>query len=252
MMFKNILCTFCITWMLSLSGLSQNLHFIDFNGGVADNITIQDTLPCDHGGTLLTLASFHVSNQTSQPIDVKAKRFEHNFISGSETFFHWFVGYSNIAGTHFEFPVQGSVQANHFVTVNPGTSMNPIELELMSNGFCGESCYTIVAFDGNNPNDSIWVKTCVYFDSTITSIQDKDEIDMRVYPTLCSDKITFETKVTGKSVLSILNMQGKVLSRRIIRGQLTKLDVSQYTNGIYFYRLSAGKRVKNGKFIVQH
>jgi photosystem II stability/assembly factor-like uncharacterized protein len=74
--------------------------------------------------------------------------------------------------------------------------------------------------------------------------------NLKIYPSISSDKITIETRETPASnKLSILNPNGQQLITRPITEPRSVVDISNLPNGVYFVRLTNEKAVEVGKFI---
>ena len=73
---------------------------------------------------------------------------------------------------------------------------------------------------------------------------------VKVFPNPSFNKITIETTdVSGKSHLSILNLNGREIISRQISEPKIQLDISNLPSGVYFVRLTNDKTVEVGKFI---
>jgi hypothetical protein len=75
------------------------------------------------------------------------------------------------------------------------------------------------------------------------------ETKVQVYPNPTTNFINFETAV-NRLKLQVYNMSGQLLTDRQLKTGSYTLDVSNYPQGIFFYRLTdADKYIKSGKFV---
>lgn len=58
-------------------------------------------------------------------------------------------------------------------------------------------------------------------------------------------------KVLGKAVIEVINMQGQVVIKKKVTGNLNKLDISSLTGGMYIMNMKAsGTIVQADKFSI--
>jgi hypothetical protein len=73
------------------------------------------------------------------------------------------------------------------------------------------------------------------------------------YPNPANTEFTITMKSTNATV-DVLDITGKLVNTYPVTMGEAKMDVSNYTNGVYFYQIktSANETVKSGKFTVSH
>ena len=73
-----------------------------------------------------------------------------------------------------------------------------------------------------------------------------------VYPNPASKQINFHMNTCAPSnVLTVIDLQGRVVMKRTLVDVDNSIDVSEWTKGIYFYQLNAGTETMKGKLEVQ-
>jgi len=90
------------------------------------------------------------------------------------------------------------------------------------------------------PN-SIWVSDTAYFTiSPLTGIINQDRDDrINVYVDPSSQLLTIEQKINAPgTIISIYNIQGKLLAEFPIKNSIEKLNMNGYGKGIYFARIT--------------
>jgi len=70
--------------------------------------------------------------------------------------------------------------------------------------------------------------------------------NLKIYPNPSSTKVTIETPAKGQ--LFILNLNGQQLLQQEITGIKTQLDISNFSNGVYFLKATGERTVRFGKF----
>ncbi len=73
-----------------------------------------------------------------------------------------------------------------------------------------------------------------------------------VYPNPANSQINFHMNTCAPSnVLTVIDMQGRVVLKKTLYDVDNNIDVSAWTKGIYFYQLNAGTMAMKGKLEVQ-
>lgn len=73
---------------------------------------------------------------------------------------------------------------------------------------------------------------------------------MRVYPNPASNKISIEYPAIKKdAIISIYNMQGKLLLQQMIRQERTELDISRFAKGVYIIELGNKDKIEVTSFV---
>ncbi len=82
-----------------------------------------------------------------------------------------------------------------------------------------------------------------------------DEMDIAVYPNPATSHVDFwlsADEANSSYVLHFYSPLGELLAKRVLAGNSTRLDLSNYPDGVYFYSIQReGLPVKNGK-VVRH
>jgi hypothetical protein len=89
--------------------------------------------------------------------------------------------------------------------------------------------------------------------SSIIGIETFEFQEPVIYPNPCTDKIYFEGKDQSKTELSLYDLCGKQVAESIInKGELSQINISALSNGIYILKVQGENYVKNKKIIIQH
>lgn len=74
---------------------------------------------------------------------------------------------------------------------------------------------------------------------------------LTIYPSPCTDQITFNTGDDGGFVKVIIyDILGNTVTEKSIQSQITKVNTSDYSNGLYFYKaFNKDGKFQSGKFL---
>jgi hypothetical protein len=89
---------------------------------------------------------------------------------------------------------------------------------------------------------------------SITSIRELDKENVLIYPNPSNGKIKFAFKAFGHSTIEVIGIDSKVLysSEQNLRGEIERsIDLSKFSDGIYFLRVNSGNKFYVGKFIIE-
>lgn len=122
----------------------------------------------------------------------------------------------------------------------------------------------IVIFTSSDMSDSVKTEENTMYVDGVTYTMGSTGItrviseanNVSVYPNPASGSVNFELNRNEKPEnyeLMIVDMNGRTLSTQQLNSQITKMDISNYASGIYFYNLRNVKnnKLENGKFIVK-
>jgi hypothetical protein len=109
---------------------------------------------------------------------------------------------------------------------------------------------------GNDVSTANNISCATYDPSLTTAVQDinKEAFALSVYPNPVSDQLFFELKDAAQiSSLQIVDINGRIVERIQNPTQSPILNVSNLSNGFYFYQLQlADGKIANGKIVVSH
>ena len=75
-------------------------------------------------------------------------------------------------------------------------------------------------------------------------------ISLKVYPNPARDRIIFMGPLIGESEITIYDAMGREVKKLKIKNENPlKIDVSNLSSGVYFYRLVSGNKIFKGKFV---
>ncbi|HTB31175.1 MAG TPA: T9SS type A sorting domain-containing protein, partial [Bacteroidia bacterium] len=73
-----------------------------------------------------------------------------------------------------------------------------------------------------------------------------------VFPNPATSQVNFHLNTCAPSnILTVIDMQGRVVLRKSLIDVDNMLDISEWTKGIYFYQVNAGTLSMKGKFEVE-
>ena len=85
--------------------------------------------------------------------------------------------------------------------------------------------------------------------STITNLKTLEEAGINVYPNPSDGYFTIENRTNNSFNLQIINLAGKVIYQKDLNERTEKIDITDYSDGIYFIKLYEGNRIVVGKII---
>ena len=105
---------------------------------------------------------------------------------------------------------------------------------------------------GSNNRDGFIARFC---SSVMIGINELNQANssLNIYPNPTTDFIRFELNEPGKYFLEVYDCIGNQLIENIPKnhdGAVYNLDISTFSNGIYFVRLISKEKVYNGKFVI--
>ncbi|MFK7774453.1 MAG: T9SS type A sorting domain-containing protein [Saprospiraceae bacterium] len=74
--------------------------------------------------------------------------------------------------------------------------------------------------------------------------------EINVFPNPAQDALTFESVlgIEKNTIVQVFDLQGKLMNQFNFSGNQQRIDVSNWSNGMYFYQiLNDGEKIKNGK-----
>lgn len=81
---------------------------------------------------------------------------------------------------------------------------------------------------------------------------DRPRENIEIYPNPADDQIHIQIGRSGdESTLTLVDVRGKVLAERTLRGNSASIDVSGFSSGIYFVQLKQDDQVTNHKVVVE-
>ncbi|MBP9922900.1 MAG: T9SS type A sorting domain-containing protein [Bacteroidia bacterium] len=101
----------------------------------------------------------------------------------------------------------------------------------------------------NSPSDNFLAKWSA---AMITSVGEIENESIFIYPNPANDKIQFVTKsnINVPKEIKIYNAIGSEVYSKY-KSTLESIDVSQFSNGLYFLKIKSGDVVQRGKFVKQ-
>ena len=242
---KKILLFSIISYFSVLGVFAQSIKLQDKSGnniGNGDTIVLVST-----DAHAIFAIGMDVINSTPADIAVWAKKTELSIISGSENYFCWVSCY--LPGTYVS-PDSLIIGANATNKIFSG--------DYEANGNAGASYIMYTFFNDADYNDSIALVVKYIAGSGVGINDSKPSVDVSsLYPNPANNKVSLNYNLNGASNarLEIRNILGSVVKSVEINetnGQIS-LDVSNLTNGVYFYSFIVNEvAIKSTKLVIQH
>jgi hypothetical protein len=108
--------------------------------------------------------------------------------------------------------------------------------------------------DGNNTNQEGWMIDDIQwsdFGGLCSGIEEyENSLGLKAYPSITNENISFETETELFSKISIYDFSGKLIENfSFNQTNFKTLELSNLSNGMYFYSVEDGKAV--GKFMIE-
>jgi|GEM_PF-3124465 hypothetical protein len=104
---------------------------------------------------------------------------------------------------------------------------------------------------GNNSAQSTLVYINILNPATTSINQLSNNNAINIYPNPAQNNFTIETSSNEKQTVSVFDITGKLVLSQTINGK-TNIDISNFTNGVYFIQVQTNTNVITKKIIVQH
>ncbi|MEI6455252.1 MAG: T9SS type A sorting domain-containing protein [bacterium] len=238
-----------ITWFLSVAtylGYSQSIVLFDsVTGQLANNATILKSGVTNAEEIVQHLG---VKNNTGAAINVMCKKAYINILEGTMNVFCW--------GICFGPDVFVSPET---ISIDPEvTNFLDFSGHYIPSTFSGISTIRYTFWVDGNPNDSACVN--INFAAYPLGINNPEQkaVLSQAYPNPAVTNVGFDYTISNGNVPSsiiIRNVLGSVVKEEMISDASGKIsfDVSNLSNGIYFYSLVVnGERIITRKMVVKH
>lgn len=143
---------------------------------------------------------------------------------------------------------QGNSGCNEFVTGNGTNSVvtNVSNISFITHNLLGITHSIQIISSNKNLTDS------TYCSNIITGIKENTTLNngVNLYPLPASDYIIVElSNASQNSLISIYNLQGKLLLNQTYTKEKTEINISAFTKGLYFVKVNNGNDIVVKKFI---
>jgi hypothetical protein len=186
-----------------------------------------------------------VTNTTGSDLQIKAKKViqEGDTLANTSNYFCW--------GACFPPFVYESGE----VLVAAGQTTDEFTGDYEPKTVPGKSMITYVWWVADNPSDSVAVQ--VEFNASPANIIEQESVISRAYPNPATDNVTFDYSLSGNASDSYIVISN-ILGARVMEIPVTdnegsvRMNVSELTEGVYFYSLvSEGVKVETQKIIIR-
>jgi hypothetical protein len=91
--------------------------------------------------------------------------------------------------------------------------------------------------------------TCTSISTSV--IETENDISFSIFPNPAKNSIQIDLKNLSNDTFTLYNSTGKSIYTIKLISKSTKIDVSNYTKGIYFYTISNSNKLSSGKLVIQ-
>jgi len=98
-------------------------------------------------------------------------------------------------------------------------------------------------------HSAVVIKFNYKYGTSVNNNTEKNKHILNLFPNPASEKVTIITDVTGRSVISIYNLQGQLLMQKQVQQGKTDFDISDLAKGVYLVRLYSNSRAEVGRII---
>jgi hypothetical protein len=243
---KKLLPLLFLGIFISFAASSQNLSLSDANGPIPDNgniYVVSDNPDLD------IVAHVFVTNNGSSTIDsVKVFRNQISMVADSWSQFCWYVCFPPSTDT-----------SGTAIAIEPGaTNDEDFSGHYWSMGNPGESIVSYTFYDHQNPDDNVTV--IVNYKLSLAGIGEHLSENSRLsspYPNPAESFVSFDYDIpneVNRAEILITNLLGAVVYEGILNGLngTKRIDVSNFTEGIYFATLKLDNHIATSqKILVQ-
>ncbi|MFK8045787.1 MAG: T9SS type A sorting domain-containing protein [Crocinitomicaceae bacterium] len=79
------------------------------------------------------------------------------------------------------------------------------------------------------------------FDSELLAVDNTPAFDCKVFPNPTSDFLSISSQELNEAHIEIVDMTGRLIASKLVNSNQVKIDVSEFTSGIYFVRITDSK-----------
>lgn len=241
---KKILLLTLLTYFSILGAYAQSLELYTKDGVKLNNGDTIVSVSTDATADLVV--GMNVTNSGTSTLNVLAKKTELDIVSGSENYFCWVSCYlPNI----FVSPSPFTIAVNDTIKIFSG--------DYSSNGNVGTSYIRYTFFSQKNVNDSIAFIVKFIAGSGVGIDDAKPSVEIsNLFPNPATNKVSvkYDLKGANNAQLEIRNVLGSLVKKVSINESngLLNVDVSDLTNGVYFYSFIVNNEIiKSKKLIIQ-
>ena len=143
------------------------------------------------------------------------------------------------------------------VTMAPGDTTTAItHVYPDQDGFTRSGAITYVAFDANNPTDSVAYEVMYSVQGQPIGIRPFGTTQLDVYPNPARERLTIDYRLAGnkEAQFELINLLGsKVYETALPNGQNSvKLNIERFAKGVYFYRvISDGETLETKRLVIE-
>jgi hypothetical protein len=186
-----------------------------------------------------------VTNTTGSDLLIKAKKVIHegDTLANTSNYFCWGACFPPF------------VYESGDVLVGAGQTNNEFTGDYEPHTVPGKSMISYVWWVSDNPSDSVAIS--VEYNASPASIAEQQSVISRAYPNPATDHVTFDYSISGNASDSYIVISN-ILGARVMEIPITdndgsvKMNVSELTEGVYFYSLvSEGVKVETQKIIIR-
>lgn len=234
---KTILLSLCLS-LIAYFAYSQTIILKDSVGNIISNDYLIVTKP-DMSTKIET--HIHIENNDIIAKSIKIKKYILSEVQGA---MHQFCLGINC------YDATTTVSTNG-ITIDPDEEDSTFHFDYFPISNAGSSSYMLVAFDENNPSDSVYVILGININNT--SIQEQSDAKIvNIYPIPTSNTLYIEGKnLKEVTKIEVIDMLGKtILKKQILNiNNNFELSVTNLISGRYFVKLYSDNNIIVKSFI---
>ena len=109
-------------------------------------------------------------------------------------------------------------------------------------------CESNLQYEGPSPLDSVvFSPNC---NGDFLSTKNKEQIDFAVFPNPCSNSVNFNFEKSSQIAIRIFDARGQEVLREKVRGETISINVSAWSQGVYFVSLETEQGIAVKKMVV--
>ncbi len=207
--------------IFSVNGLSQSLT-LSWEGETIGDSLLVEGLATDYE----LVAHAIVTNNTANSMDIKLRRDQLQMVEGTMNYFCW--GANCYPPNVDESPIPFTLAAGQ------STEEGDFSGHYEPNNNFGDSFIEYEFFNVDNEDEN--VKVVVQFAATVVGVNEHD-LSANVYPNPASDHVTISLLHTMNTII-IYDFTGSKVMEEHVNSSSHKLNTSQLSPGVYFFRIT--------------
>ncbi len=196
----------------------------------------------DNSGNVGAVATVQLLQNVMIPSISVSNQTDTLYADANDTTLQLFIQTQNVISYQW----QKSIDRNYWYNI-PNTNNDTLKLASDS---VGTKYYRCILLGNCNTLDTSY--NSVVFRSTLTRILQKNSIVAKLFPNPATDVVQLELyKTINNAMLRIIDVYGRIILKQTISSQAIKVDVANFSNGIYFVEVRTNNESQVLPFIKQ-